>query len=111
MGYKIQGSDQSKNKIPWAAQDQVLKFLSDILKKCKKLNNSSKIFSNKNNNCEIILLGQKIPIYSRAEVLADVALKKNIIITGSHEKTTMTSLIKNTVRSKTWSHNYKWRCN
>ena len=36
----------------------------------------------------------KIPIYSRAEVLADVvSLKKNIIITGSHGKTTTTSLI------------------
>ena len=32
-----------------------------------------------------------MPIYSRAEVLADVvSLKKNIIITGSHEKTTTT---------------------
>ena len=37
---------------------------------------------------------KKIPIYSRAEVLADVvSLKKNIIITGSHGKTTTTSLI------------------
>ena len=36
----------------------------------------------------------KIPIYSRAEVLADVvSLKKNIIVTGSHGKTTTTSLI------------------
>ena len=37
---------------------------------------------------------KKIPIYSRAEVLADVvSLKKNIIITGSHGKTTTTSLV------------------
>jgi UDP-N-acetylmuramate--alanine ligase len=36
----------------------------------------------------------KIPIYSRVEVLADVvSLKKNIIITGSHGKTTTTSLV------------------
>ena len=36
----------------------------------------------------------KIPIYTRAEVLADVvSLKKNIIITGSHGKTTTTSLV------------------
>ena len=35
-----------------------------------------------------------VPIYSRAEVLADVvSLKKNIIITGSHGKTTTTSLV------------------
>ena len=37
---------------------------------------------------------KKIPIYSRAEVLADVvSQKKNIIITGSHGKTTTTSLV------------------
>ena len=37
---------------------------------------------------------KKIPIYSRAEVLANVvSLKKNIIITGSHGKTTTTSLV------------------
>ena len=36
----------------------------------------------------------KIPIYSRAQVLADVvSFKKNIIITGSHGKTTTTSLV------------------
>ena len=36
----------------------------------------------------------KIPIFSRAEILADaVSLKKNIIITGSHGKTTTTSLV------------------
>ena len=35
----------------------------------------------------------KIPIYSRAEVLADVVSLKNIIVTGSHGKTTTTSLV------------------
>ena len=39
-------------------------------------------------------LEKKIPIYTRADVLADVvSLKKNIIVTGSHGKTTTTSLI------------------
>ena len=49
----------------------------------------------KNNNIEIKYAKKnKIPIYTRAEVLADVvSLKKNIIITGSHGKTTTTSLI------------------
>ena len=49
----------------------------------------------KNNNTEVKFAKKnKIPIYSRAEVLADVvSLKKNIIITGSHGKTTTTSLI------------------
>ena len=37
---------------------------------------------------------QKIKyLFSRAEVLADVVSLKNIIITGSHGKTTTTSLV------------------
>ena len=49
----------------------------------------------KSNNVELKYARKnKIPIYSRAEVLADVvSLKKNIIITGSHGKTTTTSLV------------------
>ena len=49
----------------------------------------------KHDNTEIKFAKKKnIPIYSRAEVLADVvSLKKNIIVTGSHGKTTTTSLI------------------
>ena len=49
----------------------------------------------KDNNVEIKQAKKKkIPIYSRADVLADVvSLKKNIIITGSHGKTTTTSLV------------------
>ena len=49
----------------------------------------------KNNNNEIkYALNKKIPVYSRAEVLADVvSLKKIFIITGSHGKTTTTSLV------------------
>ena len=50
-------------------------------------------YKNNNNGVKFARL-KKIPIYSRAEVLADVvSLKKNIIITGSHGKTTTTSLV------------------
>ena len=54
-----------------------------------------------------------MPIYSRAEILADaVSLKKNIIITGSHGKTTTTSLVaKNINRSKIRSYDYQWGSN
>ena len=48
----------------------------------------------KNNNAEVKFAKKnKIPIYSRAEVLADVVSLKKNIITGSHGKTTTTSLI------------------
>ena len=45
---------------------------------------------------------KKISIYSRAEILANVvSLKKNIIITGSHGKTTTTSLVAKILSEKT----------
>ena len=49
----------------------------------------------KSNNIELIeARKKKLPIYERAEMLANiVSLKKNIIITGSHGKTTTTSLV------------------
>jgi len=51
----------------------------------------------KNNNKELIASkNKKLPIFKRGEMLANVvALKKNIVITGSHGKTTTTSLVAN----------------
>ena len=49
----------------------------------------------KKNNIEILeARSKKLPVYERADMLANiVSLKKNIIITGSHGKTTTTSLV------------------
>ncbi len=96
MGFKVQGSDQSKNKNTISCSKSGIKVYIGHSKKNVKsstiLVRSSAI---KNNNSEIkYARKKKIPIYSRAEVLADsVSLKKNIIITGSHGKTTTTSLV------------------
>jgi len=51
----------------------------------------------KKNNKELVAAKKKkLPIFKRGEMLANiVALKKNIIVTGSHGKTTTTSLIAN----------------
>ena len=96
MGFNVQGSDLSKSK---------------NVERCKKIN--IKVFSNhrkenlkdativvrssaiKNNNPEIISAKRrKIKIFKRAEMLGHVvSFKKNIIVTGSHGKTTTTSLI------------------
>ena len=96
MGFKIQGSDQHKNKNTISCTKAGIKVFIGHSK--KNLKNSTIIVRSsaiKNNNNEIKYARKKnIPIYSRAEVLADVvSLKKNIIITGSHGKTTTTSLI------------------
>jgi len=51
----------------------------------------------KKNNKELITSGvKKLPVFKRGEMLANiVALKKNIVVAGSHGKTTTTSLVAN----------------
>ncbi|MDC1151218.1 UDP-N-acetylmuramate--L-alanine ligase [Pelagibacteraceae bacterium] len=96
MGFKIQGSDQNKNKNTISCSKLGIKiFIGHLSSNIKNATIIVKSTAIKNNNSEIKYAKKnKIPIYSRAEVLADVvSLKKNIIITGSHGKTTTTSLI------------------
>ena len=96
MGFKIQGSDQNKNKNTKNCSKLGMKiFIGHSKNNVKKATILVRSTAIKNNNSEIKYAKQnKIPIYSRAEILADiVSLKKNIIITGSHGKTTTTSLV------------------
>ena len=96
MGFRIQGSDLSKNKNTISCSKSGIKiFIGHSHHNIKKVTILVKSSAIKNSNVEIKYAKKnKIPIYSRAEVLADVvSLKKNIIITGSHGKTTTTSLI------------------
>jgi UDP-N-acetylmuramate--alanine ligase len=96
MGFKIQGSDQSKNKNIISCSKLGIKiFIGHSSNNVKRATIVVKSTAIKNNNTELKYAKKnKIPIYSRAEVLADaVSLKKNIIITGSHGKTTTTSLV------------------
>ncbi len=96
MGFKVQGSDQNKNKNTISCLKLGIKiFIGHSSNNIKKVNILVKSTAIKNNNVEVQYAKKnKIPIYSRAEVLADaVSLKKNIIITGSHGKTTTTSLV------------------
>ena len=96
MGFKVQGSDQSKNKNTATCFKSGIKvFIGHSQKNLRSATMLVKSSAIKNNNSEIKFAKvKKIPIYSRADVLADVvSLKKNIIVTGSHGKTTTTSLI------------------
>ena len=96
MGFKIQGSDQIKNKNTTSCLKSGIKiFIGHSPINVKKATILVKSTAIRNNNVEVKYAKKnKIPIYSRAEVLADVvSLKKNIIITGSHGKTTTTSLV------------------
>tara|TARA_Y100000591_G_C21813489_1_gene689288 strand:- start:56 stop:1453 length:1398 start_codon:yes stop_codon:yes gene_type:complete len=96
MGFKIQGSDQNKNKNTKSCQKFGIKiFLGHSPSNVKKATILVKSSAIKDSNVEIKYAKKnKIPIYSRAQVLGDVvSFKKNIIITGSHGKTTTTSLV------------------
>ena len=96
MGLKIQGSDQNKNKSTLNCSKAGIKvFIGHTKKNLKNVTIVVRSSAIKDNNVEIKeAKKRKISIYSRAEVLANVvSLKKNIIITGSHGKTTTTSLV------------------
>ena len=98
MGFNIQGSDLNKNKNTDRLIEKGIKVYFEHdpknLKKTTMVVISSAI---KNTNEELIAAkNKKLPIFKRGEMLANiVALKKNIVVTGSHGKTTTTSLVAN----------------
>ena len=96
MGFNVQGSDMNEN----INTDNCKKLGVKILKGHSKKNilNATIIVKSsaiKKNNIELSYAKKKrIPTYDRIEMLANIIdLKKNIIITGSHGKTTTTSLV------------------
>ena len=96
MGFTVQGSDINFNKnIENCKKLGIKVFIGHKKSNISKANLLVKSSAIKNNNIEIKFSRQKkIPIYERVEMLANiVSLKKNIIVSGSHGKTTTTSLI------------------
>ena len=96
MGFNVQGSDLINNKNIERCRKNGIKVF--IKHNKKNIKNSSIIVRSSaigNNNPEILSAkNKKLKILKRAEMLAHVvSLKKNIVITGSHGKTTTTSLI------------------
>ena len=97
-GYSVQGSDINLNDNAKRLRKKGIKiFLNHSKKNIKKVD--AVVFSSaiKNNNPEIIeALSKKIPLLSRADMLAELMKnKKSIAVAGSHGKTTTTSLIGN----------------
>ena len=96
MGFKVQGSDLGRNKnIENCKKIGIKIFLGH---KRSNISDSTIIVKSsaiKNNNPELKdARKKKLPIFERAEMLSNiVSFKKNIIVTGSHGKTTTTSLI------------------
>ena len=95
-GFKVQGSDQYINKnIARLKKENIRIFIGQ---KKENLKNATIVVISsaiKKNNPEIIeAKKKKLPIISRGKMLAHiVSLTKNIVIAGSHGKTTTTSLV------------------
>jgi len=98
MGFTIQGSDLNRNKNTERLIKSGMKVYfghhQKNLKKATMIVISSAI---KKNNKELkAAKPKKLPVFKRGEMLANiVALKKNIVVAGSHGKTTTTSLVAN----------------
>ena len=95
-GFKVQGSDLLSNKnIERLKKEKIKIFIGH--KKQNHKNTTIVVISSaiKKNNQEIIEAKRKnLPIITRGRMLAHiVSLMKNIVVVGSHGKTTTTSLI------------------
>jgi len=98
MGFVVEGSDSSYSKnIDRLIKSGIKVYIGHNKKNIKKATMAVISSAIKNNNKELIeIKNKKIPIYKRGDMLANiVALKKNIVVTGSHGKTTTTSLVSN----------------
>ena len=97
LGFKVQGSDISLNKnIERLKQNKIRVYIGHNKKNVQ--NSTILVISSaiKQSNSEIIKAKEKqLPIYKRGDMLAHVVslLKRNIVVAGSHGKTTTTSLV------------------
>ena len=97
LGFKVQGSDINLSKnIERLKRNKVKIFIGH---KKKNINHSTMLVISsaiKSSNPEILFAKKKqLPIYKRGDMLAHIVslLKRNIVVSGSHGKTTTTSLI------------------
>ena len=95
-GFKVKGSDISSNKNIERLKKETIKI--SIGHKKQNISKATIVVVSsaiKKNNTELIeAIKKQLPIYKRGEMLAHiVSLTKNIVVVGSHGKTTTTSLI------------------
>ena len=98
MGFVIQGSDLNQNKNTERLIKSGMKvYIGHHKKNLKKATIVVISSAIKKGNQELKFAKyKKLPVFKRGDMLANiVALKKNIVIAGSHGKTTTTSLVAN----------------
>jgi UDP-N-acetylmuramate--alanine ligase len=96
MGFNVQGSDIAYNKnIDRLKKNKIKVAINHSKKNIEKATILVISSAIKKNNPELIEARKKqLPIYQRGKMLAHiVSLTKNIVVTGSHGKTTTTSLM------------------
>jgi UDP-N-acetylmuramate--alanine ligase len=96
MGYKVQGSDASDSYVTQRLEKNGIKvFKEHVAVNIKQASLVVKSTAIKDNNPEIIAAKElNIPIIKRAEMLAELMrFKHSIAISGTHGKTTTTSLV------------------
>jgi UDP-N-acetylmuramate--alanine ligase len=96
MGFNVQGSDVLINKnIERLKKDKIKVNIGHAKKNIMSATIVVTSSAIKKNNPELKEARKKqLPIYKRGEMLANiVSLTKNIVVTGSHGKTTTTSLL------------------
>ncbi|MDB4082062.1 UDP-N-acetylmuramate--L-alanine ligase [Candidatus Pelagibacter sp.] len=96
MGFNVQGSDMLINKnIERLKKDKIKVNINHSKKNITRATILVISSAIKKSNPELIEARKKqLPIYKRGEMLANiVSLTKNIVVTGSHGKTTTTSLL------------------
>ncbi len=97
LGFKIQGSDIIVNKnIERLKKNKIRVFTGHHKKNIQ--NSTILVISSaiKNSNPELLIAKKKqLPIYKRGDMLAHIVslLKRNVVVAGSHGKTTTTSLV------------------
>ena len=96
LGYKVQGSDIADNRNIERLRKKKLKIFinhkKENMKKTTMVVISSAI---KKNNPEVVeAIKKNLPIYTRGDMLGHiVSFMRNVVVTGSHGKTTTTSLV------------------
>jgi len=97
LGFKVQGSDiQSNKNIERLKKNKIKIYIGHNQKNIK--NSTILVISSaiKKSNPEILKAKKKqLPIYKRGDMLAHIVslLNRNIVVAGSHGKTTTTSLV------------------
>ena len=96
LGFKVQGSDISNNKnVERLKEKKIPIYLNHHKKNIKKSTILVVSSAIKKKNTELLEAKKlKLPIYTRGAMLGHiVSLMRNVVVAGSHGKTTTTSLI------------------